>query len=56
MNEYIFFIIILGNYSISRGLLVINRSELDDIRWEKEKKNHRFREDWEQMCQVMAQW
>jgi len=48
--------IILGSYHFLRRLLVIYRRELDDIRREKEKKNHRFREDGEQTCQVMALW
>jgi len=36
--------------------LVIYRSELDDIRCEKEKKNHKFGEDGEQTCQAMTLW
>lgn len=49
---FFFFCIILGNYSFLRGLLVIYSCELDDIRWEKEKKNHKFRED-EDICNLL---
>jgi len=47
---HFFFCIIFGNYNFFWRLLVIYRSELNSIRWEKENQNHRFIKDGEQTC------